>query len=121
MNLLRACAEHEAAHAVVSAHYGMRVHEIRVGANGSGQTLHEVRGSALQLAAITAAGDLWNREMSTAPYTDLSCSDLAVFEREHGLNALWRAQRHARHILTLRRPAVLALASRLMDERHITF
>lgn len=117
--LLRHLAEHEAAHAVVAAHYGIRVHEIRVQSR-SGYTLHE-GGTAPQEAAITAAGDTWQRSLSGLPYTDLACSDLATFERAHGLDQLWHAQRAARQILTARRDAVQRLAARLSRDRTIRF
>jgi len=116
---LRACAEHEAAHAIVALHARIPVYEIRLYANGTGYTKHAGSTIPSVQAAITAAGDLWQREYGTVPYTDLSCADLPAFEREHGLGALWTAQRDARRILIQRRRAVLALADRLMDERTI--
>lgn len=120
-SLLRAVAEHEAGHAVVAAHLGYRVTEIRI-ASGSGSTVWNAAASPSEdQAAVTAAGDLWCRELSTHPYVDLACDDLAAFERSHGLGRLWHAQRTARQILTARRDAVSALAERLMQERSITF
>lgn len=121
-NLLRACAEHEAAHAVVAAHFGAPVHEVTATARGDGSTIYDAgRVNRLQQAAITAGADLWNRELGTVPYQDLGCLDLATFEREHGLGPLWQAERVARQILTARRAAVLALADRLVVERTIRF
>jgi len=116
--LHRLFAEHEAAHAVVARHYGMTVTHIHLDRNG-GYTRYHGPSTGWQEAAITAAGDLFNREYSTVPYQDGSCKDLADFEREHGLDQLWQANRAARSILTQRRRAVLALADRLMDERTI--
>ncbi|WP_180685320.1 hypothetical protein [Streptomyces gossypiisoli] len=116
---LRACAEHEAAHAVVSLHHRITVYEIGIRANGSGYTTHAPTSVRSVQAAITAAGDLWQQEYGTVPYTDLSCHDLLTMEREHGLGALWAAQRDARRVLIQRRRSVLDLADRLMKERSI--
>nr|WTB31086.1 hypothetical protein OG781_17795 [Streptomyces sp. NBC_00830] len=116
---LRGCAEHEAAHAIVALHARVPVYQVRLYANGTGWTEHGGSSVPSVEAAITAAGDLWQREYGTVPYVDLSCRDLPDFERQHGLSALWSAQRDARRILIQRRRAVLALADRLMDERTI--
>lgn len=120
MTGLRVLAEHEAAHAVVARHFGMTVLDIRVRGQ-RGYTRWEGDSPQWQEAAITAAGDLFNREQGTVPYQDYACRDLKVFEREHGLDQLWQAQRAARSILTQRRRAVLTLADRIMRERFITF
>lgn len=116
---LRACAEHEAAHAIVALHHRITVYDIHVRANGSGYTTHAGSPARSVQAAITAAGDLWQQEYGTVPYLDLSCDDLRTMEHEHGLGALWSAQRDARRVLVKRRRAVLALADRLMNERTI--
>ncbi|MGW2292287.1 hypothetical protein [Streptomyces phaeochromogenes] len=119
--LLRAVCEHEAAHAVVAAHHGVRVLEVRASAQGQGFTAHEGATDPRVSAAITAAGDAWQRHLSGLPYEDLACVDLAVFEREHGLAALWGAQHEARAILTRRRAAVEALADRLARDHVVRF
>lgn len=116
---VRQVAVHEAAHAVVSSHYGLQVVEIRVG-NTQGWTKHVDGGTALQQAAITAAGEVGQR-LVESDYLELACGDLAIFEQRFGLDLLWRAQTEARQILTSRRTAVLALADRLIRERHIRF
>lgn len=118
--LHRLLAEHEAAHAVVARHYGMTVHNIRIG-RVSGYTEWSGPSVGWQEAAITAAGDLFNREQGSVPYRDYGCGDLKRFEREHGLSQLWDANRAARSILIQRRRAVLTLADRIMRERYITF
>lgn len=120
MTALRVLAEHEAAHAVVARHLGMSVFTIRVRGD-RGVTEWAGAAQPWQEAAITAAGDLFNREQGTVPYQDYACSDLKRFEREHGLDQLWDAQRAARSILLMRRRAVLTLADRIMRERFITF
>ncbi|GAA3215579.1 M50 family metallopeptidase [Actinocorallia longicatena] len=119
-SLLRQVATHEAAHAVVAAHYGMRVTEIRVGQR-DGATVHTGNGTRLQLAAVTAAGEVGQRLAAAETYEDLACSDLARFEAEHGLGLLWRAQQDARAILTSRRRAFMQLIMRLESERHVRF
>lgn len=116
----RLLAEHEAAHAVVARHFGMTVHSIRIG-RVRGYTEWSGPSASWQEAAITAAGDLFNREHSSVPYQDLACDDLKVFEREHGLDQLWQANRAARSILVQRRRAILTLADRIMRERTIVF
>lgn len=118
-HLLRVLAEHEAAHAVVARHFGFDVTEIVVGRT-SGHTSWYGPSAKWQEAAITAAGDLFNRELGTVPYVDYACHDLQRFERSHGLSALFNANRAARSILKQRRRAVLVLADRLMRERTIT-
>ncbi len=112
-------ALHEAAHAVVARHFGMVVHEIRLGQR-DGATTHDGNGTALQLATVTAAGEV-GQKLIPGEYRDLACADLAAFEQEHGLSLLWRAQRDARSILTARRGAFVALAQRLDRERLIRF
>lgn len=116
----RLFAEHEAAHAVVARHFGLDVTQIVIG-NHSGRTAYRGLSEPWQEAAITAAGDLFNRELGTVPYADYGCADLRDLEREHGLDRLWDANRAARGILTQRRQAVLLLADRVQRERHITF
>lgn len=116
---LRQVALHEAAHAVVSAHYGLRVVEVRVSAS-NGETRREQGGTAAEQAAITAAGEVGQR-LAGAGYVDLACDDLADFEQRFGLGGLWWAQKEAREILTARRDAFDALAARLERERSITF
>ncbi len=112
-------AIHEAAHAIVAAHFGLRVHEVRVGER-DGATVYSDNGTALQQATVTAAGEVGQR-LIPGEYRDLACVDLAVFEQEHGLGLLWRARRDARAILTARRGAFVALARRLDRERHVRF
>ncbi|MGW2040496.1 hypothetical protein [Streptomyces virginiae] len=116
----RVLAEHEAAHAVVARHFGLDVLDIVIG-DRSGRTVYRGLSETWQEAAITAAGDLFNREFGTVPYLDYGCGDLRDLEREHGLDRLWDANRAARGILTQRRQAVLLLADRVQRERHITF
>ncbi|RSS50058.1 hypothetical protein [Streptomyces sp. WAC01280] len=110
----RLLAEHEAAHAVVAAHYGQTVDSIRVGQQ-QGETRYSGTATPREHAAISAAGDLFNRELGTVRYEDFGCGDLADIEREHGLHALWRANRDARAVLVGQRQLVLDLADRLMD------
>lgn len=118
---LRAVCEHEAAHAVTAAAVGVRVVEVCVQSRARGWTLHEGASHRAAAGVITAAGDVWQRRLSALPYSDLSCDDLATFEREHGLSALWQAEHSALHILTEHRRAVEALAIRLARERHVRF
>lgn len=120
MTVLRLLAEHEAAHAVVARHFGFTVFSVRVHGD-RGYTEWTGAAQPWQSAAITAAGDLFNREQGTVPYRDYACSDLQTFEREHGLDKLWDANRAARSILIQRRRAILTLADRIMRERFITF
>lgn len=120
MSRMRCLAEHEAAHAVVARHFGFTIVDIRLG-RVSGYTRWQGNAAAWQQAAITAAGDLFNREQGTVPYADLACSDLQVFEREHGLHRLWDANRAARSILIQRRRAVLTLADQLMRQPYMQF
>lgn len=117
----RNVAEHEAAHAVVIAHFGMRVRGIVARAPDDGYTEYEPTGTEVQCAIVRAAGDVWGRELGSVPYVDLGCADLAGFERSYGLGRLWQAQRDALAILTRRRDAVSALADRIERERAITF
>ncbi|MEV7994930.1 hypothetical protein AB0O67_24360 [Streptomyces sp. NPDC086077] len=116
---LRACAEHEAAHTIVALHHRVPVYDIHLRANGTGYTQISPHCAPSVTAAITSAGDLWQRELGTVPYLDLSCGDLQAMEQRHGLDALWAAERNARRVLVQRRRAVLALADRLMTERTI--
>ncbi|MEV8307856.1 hypothetical protein AB0P36_10955 [Streptomyces flavidovirens] len=120
-HLLRLVAEHEAAHAVVAATCGAHVHQVWVNARGEGRTIHSGTGSDRDAAAITAAGDVWNRHLGTVPYRDLACLDLKTFEREHGLRKLWHANQVARRILAAERQLVLDLADRLINEGAIVF
>lgn len=117
----RNVAEHEAAHAVVAAHYGLRVHRVVARAPDDGYTEYELPADEIQRAVITAAGDVYGQQLGSVPYVDLACSDLARFERSHGLGRLWHAQRTALDILTQRRAAVVTLADRLERERAIAF
>ncbi|MEU1556937.1 hypothetical protein ABZ517_30150 [Streptomyces scabiei] len=117
----RNIAEHEAAHAVVAAHFGMRVTRVVASGPGNGYTQYEQTGDADQCAAVRAAGDTWGRKLGSVPYIDLACADLARFERDHGLARLWQAERAALDILTARRDAVAALADRIERERTVTF
>lgn len=116
--LHRLFAEHEAAHAITARHFGLTVTTIHIGSR-DGYTRYHGHSEAWQEATVTAAGDLWNWEFGSVPYQDYGCGDLADFEREHGLDRLWDANRAARSILTQRRRAVLALADRLVAERTI--
>jgi hypothetical protein len=118
---LRQVAEHEAAHAVVAAHFGSRVREVVIQSADRGYTLHGLVTDPEQAAAITVAGDVYNRQLGSVPYRDLACADLAAFERTHGLGKLWAAERAALEVLTFRRAAVIALADRLVREGAITF
>ncbi|EMD29630.1 M50 family metallopeptidase [Amycolatopsis azurea] len=119
---IRACAEHEAGHAVVARALGYHVHTIHVGQDGSGYTAWDYsRAPHDHRAAITAAGDVAARTLGTTPYLDLACDDLARFEADHGLEALWSANRLAERLLTLHKTAVFRLASRLTEHRTLTF
>lgn len=111
-DLFRRLCEHEAAHAVVSAHLGYAVHEVVVKGR-QGWTLREDDG-APQAASITAAGDVWDRELSGRPYVDLSCADLPDLVRSVGIDGVWAAQRTAREVLTRYRRSVLVLADRVV-------
>lgn len=117
----RNVAEHEAAHAVVAAHFGHSVHEIVVQTPSDGHTVYELAADPDQRAAITAAGDVYGKRLGSVPYVDLGCSDLARFERAHGLGRLWRAERTALDILTAHRAAVTTLADRIERERRVIF
>jgi len=117
----RSLAEHEAAHAVVAAHFGHPVTRIWIGANAGATLWDSVLASNAERAAVTAAGDLWNREFGTIAYRDLSCDDLERLVRQTGVGGVWHARRLARSVLTARRRAVLALADRLERERSISF
>jgi hypothetical protein len=117
----RHVAEHEAAHAVVAAHFGLVVTRVVARAPGDGYTEYEQSADPAQRAAVTAAGDVYGKRLGSVPYVDLACDDLAKFERVHGLPRLWQAQRIAFDILTRRRAAVVALADRIERERAITF
>lgn len=119
-HLQRLLAEHEAAHAVVAAHYGQAVQWIRVGRD-DGMTHYRGTSTPRERAAITAAGDLWNREYGTVPYVDYGCGDLADFQREHGLRALWQANRDARAALNEHLHLVTDLADTLMRQRILRF
>ncbi|MBT2420579.1 M50 family metallopeptidase [Streptomyces sp. ISL-22] len=123
MSDLRRAAEHEAAHAICAHVLGVRVRAVEVRSNGSGRTYYsrEAWGAPRQMAPTTAAGDLWEREFSILPYIDEACSDLRDFERNHGLGALWQAERTARQILTRHRADVLRLADRLEREHFVRF
>ncbi|SFO14491.1 hypothetical protein SAMN04489713_104264 [Actinomadura madurae] len=112
-------AAHEAAHAVVAAHYGVPVLRVVAGER-SGFTEREDVGTTAQAAAITAAGEVGQR-LAGGRFFDLACGDLADFEARFGLGRLWRAQRDAREILTARRAAWLDLAAWLVRERRIEF
>lgn len=117
----RNVAEHEAAHAVVAAHFGLRVRSIVARAADSGYTVYELTGNEEQYAIVRAAGDVWGRKLGSVPYVDLGCEDLARFEQAYGLGRLWEAQRAALTVLTQRRAAVTALADRIERERTITY
>lgn len=117
----RHVAEHEAAHAIVAAHFGLVVTRVVVRAPGDGYTEYEQTADPARRAAITAAGDVYGQRLGSVPYVDLACDDLAKFERFHGLTRLWQAQRIALDILTRKRAAVVALADRLERERTVSF
>ncbi|MGW5215126.1 hypothetical protein ACWEQO_29040 [Streptomyces sp. NPDC004051] len=117
----RNIAEHEAAHAVVAAHFGLRVHEVVARTPGNGYTMHDVATDPMQQAAIIAAGDAYGRHRGSVSYVDLGCGDLATFERQHGLSRLWQAERLALDILDQHQAAVTRLADRIERERRITF
>lgn len=116
---LRQVAVHEAAHAVVAAHFGGRVVAVEVGRT-RGATYHEGVTEQRHLAAVTAAGEV-GQQMDGTPFVDLSCGDLAAFERAHGFELLARAQRDAREVLEARRDAWLTLAVRLERERVVEY
>lgn len=118
VSLRRALAVHEAAHAVVAAHLGFTVHEIRIG-DRNGRTVWDAgRAERLTESAVCAAGDVGQR-LSSELYHALNCVDLARFETEFGLRVLWRAEQLCETILKRRRAEWLALAARLVAERHI--
>jgi hypothetical protein len=117
----RCLAEHEAAHAVVAHHFGHRVHSVRIGADDSAAVWDATCASGAERAAVTAAGDLWNREFGTVEYHDLACDDLARLVRQVGVGGVWHTRRLARSVLTTRRRAVMALADRLEREHSISF
>ncbi|MCX5586037.1 hypothetical protein [Streptomyces erythrochromogenes] len=117
----RVLAEHEAAHAVVARHFGFDVVSIVIGEQRGFTEWRNVGAELWQQAAITAAGDLFNRECGSVPYINYGCGDLKRFEEEHGLARLWDANRAARSILTQRRRAILTLADRIQRERYIRF
>jgi len=114
-------AEHEAAHAVVARYFGHPILRVRIGADDGVTVWDAELASGAERAAVTAAGDLFNRELGTVEYQDLACDDLARLVRQVGVGGVWHARRLARSVLTARRRAVLALADRLEIERCITF
>ncbi len=116
---LRRSAEHEAAHAVLAAHFGLRVLLVEARSGGDGLTRIDGTVGTAQQAAVVAAGDLWEREFCRLPYEDASCSDLARLERSVGATGVWQARRDARAVLTRRREAVLHLADRLEAHGHL--
>lgn len=116
---LRQLAVHEAGHAIVVAHFGGRVRSVEV-RRGGGATYHEGVTDRRHQAAVTAAGEV-AQTLDGSPFVDLSCSDLAVFERDHGFEVLAQAQRDALAVLQRHRSAWLSLAARLEREREITF
>lgn len=112
-------AVHEAAHCVVAAHFGSLVEAVEVGPT-SGRTVHHGVADQRHQAAITAAGEV-GQTLDPSPFVDLSCSDLAEFERAHGFEVLARAQRDALAVLQRERRLWLELAARLERERVIEF
>ncbi|MEU8312915.1 hypothetical protein [Micromonospora sp. NPDC049033] len=112
---LRLVAEHEAAHAVVAAYYGVHVEQVEATA-GRGRTRCGPAASPRHDAAIDAAGDVWDREFTTQPYRDAACSDLLRLERGVGAAGVWQARRDARKALTIHQTAVRRMADQL--ERH---
>jgi hypothetical protein len=118
---LRSIAEHEAAHAVVARAFGYDVIQVHVDTANGVTAWDSSTAPPAHQAAVTAAGDVWGRDHSQFPYVDLGCADLAGFEARFGLDQLWTANRTAGAILAEHRVAVLALASRLITERTITF
>lgn len=102
--------EHEAAHAVTAWALGMRVESITVHDRG-GRTI--VVGPPQQLAVCAQAGDLWDREHGTSPYTFDACTDLRQSVQWVGVAGIWSARRQARALLNTRQRDVLDLAERL--------
>jgi hypothetical protein len=119
-NGLLVAAEHEAAHGVCAASLGVPVVRLAVFANGGGECIRGFTTPELS-AAISCAGDLWDREFSTEEYRDGSCADLSRQLQMVGVHGIWRARREAREILTARRTQVLDLGARLYRQRQLVF
>ena len=119
---VRFVAEHESAHCVLVAHFGYPVASVFVRRDGSGGTVWDAaRASRAEQAAISAAGDVWDSELSDVDYRDIACEDLARLVRLVGVGGVWAARRAAREVLTARRRLVLSLADRLELDRRIVF
>jgi hypothetical protein len=117
---IRVACEHESAHAVVAFELGAHVARIVVHPHGGG-SVTRLRVTPTENAVISCAGDLWDREYSTAEYRDGACTDLAYQVQQVGAAGIWQARRTARQILTERRRDVLDLAGQLYLERELVF
>jgi hypothetical protein len=116
----RAIAEHEAAHVLVAWGLGVYVASTRINPRGFGATLVDPATPTID-AAISAAGDVWDSELSDQPYRDGSCGDLLAQLELVGSAGIWHARRTARGILNARHHDVLHVASRLRRENALTF
>lgn len=116
----RAIAQHEAAHVVVAWGLGVYVASTRINPRGFGATLCEPASPAVD-AAISAAGDVWDAELSDQPYRDASCADLIAQLELVGTTGIWVARRTARQILAQRRRDVLDLSAKLYREHELVF
>jgi hypothetical protein len=117
---VRVACQHEAAHAVTAWALGVPVVRLAVYPDGSGETIRH-RTTPAAAAAISAAGDTWDREMGTEPYVDSACRDLARQVQLVGVSGIWAARRTCRQILAAHRREVLDLAGQLHRERELTF
>ncbi|MFI8425111.1 hypothetical protein [Streptomyces sp. NPDC085479] len=117
-DMLRAVAEHEAAHVIVAQHYGCTINHVAINPNGHGHTSHTRAVNDFLNGVIIAAGDVWQRTYGTVPYVDLAREDLADFEAERGLRHYQRAAQAAQRILQQHRLSVRALADQLIDDHH---
>ena len=109
----RVAAEHECAHAVVARRFDVHVAKIAIYANGSGVTVRK-RTTPEVDAAISAAGDEWDRRFSNAPYEDGACIDLSYQLERVGIEGIWAARRTARKILGRRQDDVHRIADQLL-------
>ncbi len=124
--VLARTAEHEAAHAVVARALGLHVADVFIGEDGrDGVTTYETADRD-ETATVAAAADVWITEFRALAYPSGDAAgcreDMRVLVRNtDGDHDVHRARRRARVILGERRDEVLALAARLVRERHITF
>ena len=117
---IRVACEHEAAHALAAWARGVHVARIVVHSNGSGSVTRK-RTTPPTDAIISCAGDLWDREFSSAEYRDGACADLAYQVERVGVTGIWQARRTARQILSDHRRDVLNLGAQLYRERELMF